>query len=165
MAFMGSAVTSGRGRGVVVGTAGDTELGQIAESIKAEEQPPTPLQLRMNRFANLIGVVVLGATVVAFLLGVSLGEDVNEMFLTAVALAVAVIPEGLPVAFTVAMALGVHRMAQRNAIIRSLPAVETLGSTNTIGSDKTGTLTQNRMTVLRAWTNDGFFASPAAGTT
>jgi potassium/sodium efflux P-type ATPase len=163
MAFMGSAVTSGRGRGIVVGTAGETELGRIAESIKAEEQPPTPLQLRMNRFANLIGVVVLGATVVAFLLGVSLGEDVNEMFLTAVALAVAVIPEGLPVAFTVAMALGVHRMAQRNAIIRSLPAVETLGSTNTIGSDKTGTLTQNRMTVLRAWTNDGFFAVTSDG--
>jgi potassium/sodium efflux P-type ATPase len=163
MAFMGSAVTSGRGRGVVVGTAGETELGQIAESIKAEEQPPTPLQLRMNRFANLIGVVVLGATVVAFVLGVSLGEDVNEMFLTAVALAVAVIPEGLPVAFTVAMALGVHRMAQRNAIIRSLPAVETLGSTNTIGSDKTGTLTQNRMTVLRAWTVDGYFAVTSGG--
>ena len=163
MAFMGSAVTSGRGRGVVVGTAGETELGQIAESIKAEEQPPTPLQLRMNRFANLIGVVVLGATVVAFVLGVSLGEDVNEMFLTAVARAVAVIPEGLPVAFTVAMALGVHRMAQRNAIIRSLPAVETLGSTNTIGSDKTGTLTQNRMTVLRAWTNDGYFAVTSGG--
>jgi magnesium-transporting ATPase (P-type) len=163
MAFMGSAVTSGRGRGVVVATASDTQLGQIAESIKAEEQPPTPLQLRMNRFANLIGVVVLGATVVAFLLGVSLGEDVNEMFLTAVALAVAVIPEGLPVAFTVAMALGVHRMAQRNAIIRSLPAVETLGSTDTIGSDKTGTLTQNRMTVLRAWTHAGFYAVESEG--
>ncbi len=156
MAFMGSAVTSGRGRGVVVATGAQTELGAIAESIRTEEQPQTPLQQRMHRFANIIAVAVLGSTVVAFVLGVALGEPLQEMFLTAVALAVAVIPEGLPVAFTVAMALGVHRMAQRNAIIRSLPAVETLGSTDVIGSDKTGTLTANRMTVRRAWTTDGW---------
>ena len=158
MAFMGSSVTSGRGRGVVAATATDTQLGAIAESIREEEQPPTPLQQRMHRFANLIAVVILATTVLAFVLGVALGEPVDEMFLTAVALAVAVIPEGLPVAFTVAMALGVRRMAQRNALIRSLPAVETLGSTDTIGSDKTGTLTTNRMTALRAWTADGTYA-------
>jgi magnesium-transporting ATPase (P-type) len=158
MAHMGSSVTTGRGRAVVVATGAGTELGAIAESIRAEEEPDTPLQQRMNRFANLIAVVVLASTVAAFLLGVAMGGAVDEMFLTAVALAVAVVPEGLPVAFTVAMALGVHRMAQRNALIRRLPAVETLGSTNTIGSDKTGTLTENRMTVLRIWTGAGWAA-------
>jgi magnesium-transporting ATPase (P-type) len=157
MAHMGSSVVSGRGRAVVVATAVDTQLGAIAESIRTEEDPESPLQQRMNRFANIIAVAVLASTVAAFALGVALGGAVEEMFLTAVALAVAVVPEGLPVAFTVAMALGVRRMATRNAIVRSLPAVETLGSTNTIGSDKTGTLTENRMTVLRAWTADGWF--------
>jgi magnesium-transporting ATPase (P-type) len=165
IAHMGSAVSSGRGRGLVVATAGETELGRIAEQIRQEVKPDTPLQRRMHRFANIIAVAVLGSTLVAFFLGLALGEAVDEMFLTAVALAVAVVPEGLPVAFTVAMALGVHRMAQRNAIIRSLPAVETLGSTNTIGSDKTGTLTQNRMTVLRAWTASGYFAVGEQGRT
>ena len=156
MAYMGSAVTSGRGRGIVTATGTRTQLGEIAESIRTEEKPETPLQQRMDRFANIIAVAVLSSTVLAFLLGLALGGEAQEMFLTAVALAVAVVPEGLPVAFTVAMALGVRRMAQRNAIIRSLPAVETLGSTNTIGSDKTGTLTANRMTLVRGWTPDGW---------
>jgi magnesium-transporting ATPase (P-type) len=163
MAHMGSSVTSGRGRGIVVETAAATQLGRIAESIRQEEQPETPLQRRMRRFANIVAVVVLVSTAVAFVLGLALGGELQEMFLTAVALAVAVVPEGLPVAFTVAMALGVRRMAQRNAIIRSLPAVETLGSTNTIGSDKTGTLTQNRMTALRVWTADGWYAITTDG--
>jgi magnesium-transporting ATPase (P-type) len=166
MAHMGSAVASGRGRGIVVATADATQLGRIAESIRQEEHPETPLQRRMHRFANIIAVAVLASTLVAFVLGIALGGAVDEMFLTAVALAVAVVPEGLPVAFTVAMALGVRRMAQRNAIIRSLPAVETLGSTVTIGSDKTGTLTQNRMTAVRAWTPNGWFTlagDPDAG--
>jgi magnesium-transporting ATPase (P-type) len=156
MAFMGSAVASGRGRGVVVATGSQTVLGGIAESIREEKQPETPLQQRMRRFANIIAVAVLASTVVAFLLGVALGEAPSEMFLTAVALAVAVVPEGLPVAFTVAMALGVRRMAHRNSLIRSLPAVETLGSTDVIGSDKTGTLTANQMTVLRGWSSAGW---------
>jgi magnesium-transporting ATPase (P-type) len=156
IAHMGSSVATGRGRAVVVETGIATELGAIAESIRAEEQPETPLQQRMDRFANVIAVAVLGSTLVAFGLGVALGGAVDEMFLTAVALAVAVVPEGLPVAFTVAMALGVRRMAARNALIRRLPAVETLGSTDTIGSDKTGTLTENRMTVLRLWTPAGW---------
>jgi len=166
MAFMGSAVTSGRARGVVVATALDTQLGAIAESIRAEEKPETPLQQRMDRFANIIAVAVLASTMLAFGMGYLLTDQaLDELFLTAVALAVAVVPEGLPVAFTVAMALGVRRMAQRNAIIRSLPAVETLGSTNTIGSDKTGTLTANRMTLVRGWTPDGWvrFLEPADG--
>ena len=151
VAFMGTVVTSGRGRGLVVGTAARSELGRIATSIRAEERPRTPLQRRMAAFANLIGLLVLAATVVTFVLGLVVGEPPSMMFRTAVALAVAVVPEGLPVAFTVALALGVHRMARRHAVVRSLPAVETLGSTDVIGSDKTGTLTANRMTVQTVW--------------
>jgi magnesium-transporting ATPase (P-type) len=152
MAYMGSIVASGRGRGLVVATAAGTELGKIAERIRTAEHPESPLTRRMHRFANIVAVAVAASAAVTFALGVAMGEPVGEVFLTAVALAVAIVPEGLPVALTVAMALGVHRMAQRNALIRTLPAVETLGSTNTIGSDKTGTLTQNRMTVQRLWT-------------
>ncbi len=154
---MGTAVAAGRGTGVVVATGAATVLGGIAAQMSVQERPPTPLQQRMHRFANLIAVAVLISTAVAFGLGVALGESASTMFLTAVALAVAVVPEGLPVAFTIAMALGVRRMARRNVIVRTLPAVETLGSTTVIGSDKTGTLTQNRMTVVAAWTADGWF--------
>jgi calcium-translocating P-type ATPase len=157
MAHMGSVVASGRGRGVVVATALATELGQISERIRSEEQPESPLTRRMHRFANIIALAVGGSAALTFLLGLALGEPAGEMFMTAVALAVAIVPEGLPVALTVAMALGVRRMAQRNAIIRSLPAVETLGSTNTIGSDKTGTLTENRMTVQRLWAGGRYY--------
>jgi magnesium-transporting ATPase (P-type) len=151
MAHMGSVVASGRGRGVVTATGLGTELGQISEQLRAEETPETPLTARMHRFANVIAAAVAVSASATFLLGWVLGEPAGQMFMTAVALAVAVVPEGLPVALTVAMALGVRRMAHRNAIVRSLPAVETLGSTNTIGSDKTGTLTENRMTVQRVW--------------
>ncbi|WP_165492244.1 cation-translocating P-type ATPase [Egibacter rhizosphaerae] len=158
MAHMGSAVARGRGEGIVVTTGAQTELGQIAESIRAEEQPESPLTRRMHRFANIIALAVGGSALAALLLGLIVGEPIGEMFLTAVALAVAIVPEGLPIALTVAMALGVRRMARRRAIVRNLPAVETLGSTQVIGSDKTGTLTENRMTVTRLWTPDGSFA-------
>jgi magnesium-transporting ATPase (P-type) len=151
MAFTGAVVTSGRGRGVAVATGTATELGAIAGLIRSEVSMDTPLQQRMARFASVIGVVVGVASVLVFASGVALGGGVSEMFLTAVALAVAAIPEGLPVVFTITLALGVRRMAQRNAIIRRLPAVETLGSTTVIGSDKTGTLTENRMTVRTIW--------------
>lgn len=166
MAHMGSIVVRGRGTGVVVATAGATQLGSIAESIRTQRRPQTPLQERMDRFARIVAVAVLASTVVAFGLGIALGGAVDEMFLTAVALAVAVVPEGLPVALTVALALGVRRMAQRRAIVRSLPAVETLGSTDVIGSDKTGTLTANRMTVVSVWTpgdRSGLGHDPRAG--
>ncbi|MGY6499783.1 MAG: cation-translocating P-type ATPase [Acidimicrobiales bacterium] len=151
MAFSGSIVASGRGRGLVVGTAIDTELGRIAEEIRQTELVESPLQERMRRFAHIIGVVIGVSTVLTFALGLWLGEEVGEMLLVSAALAVAAIPEGLPVVLTVALALGVRRMARRNAIIRRLAAVETLGSTTLIGSDKTGTLTQNRMTVNELW--------------
>ena len=147
MAYTGATVTAGRGSGVVVATAEDTELGAIAGLMREETASSTPLQLRMDRFARVIGVAVGGAALVAFLSGVALGESVEEMFLVSVALAVSAVPEGLPVAVTITLAVGVRRMAQRHAIVRRLPAVETLGSTTVISSDKTGTLTENRMTV------------------
>ena len=155
MCHMGATVQRGRARGLVVETGATTQLGLIAEQVREAEEPPTPLQQRMGRFANIIAAVVVGAAVVLFGLGLAVGEPMDEVFLLAVAMAVAVVPEGLPVVFTIALALGVRRMAQRRALIRRLPAVETLGSTTVIGSDKTGTLTENRMTVLELWTPVG----------
>jgi len=157
MVHMGTSITAGRATGVVVATGPETLLGGIAERMNEQQRPPTPLQRRMARFANIVAVAVLGSTAIAFALGVALGGGIAEMFLVAVALAVAVVPEGLPVAFTIAMALGVRRMARRRVIVRTLPAVETLGSTTVIGSDKTGTLTENRMTVVAGWTPGGWF--------
>ncbi|HLU32876.1 MAG TPA: HAD-IC family P-type ATPase [Natronosporangium sp.] len=161
MAYTGSVITSGRGRGIVVATGEDTELGAIADLIRGTPDVTTPMQQRMARFGRLIGIVVGVSALVAFVSGLAIGGSVRDMFLVAVALSVAAIPEGLPVAVTVALALGVHRMARRNAIIRRLPAVETLGSTTVIGSDKTGTLTENRMTVQEIWAA-GEFHRPGA---
>jgi magnesium-transporting ATPase (P-type) len=155
MAFMGAVVSSGRARGHVVATGAETQLGRIAERIKGEERLELPLQRRMTRFAHLVAVFVGVSVVAAFVIGVLLGEPPGEMFMVAVALAVAAVPEGLPVVFTITLALGVRRMAKRHAIVRRLPAVETLGSTTVIGSDKTGTLTENRMTVRDIWTAAG----------
>lgn len=154
MAYTGATVTAGRGRGVVVATGANTELGAIAGLMRSESVAATPLQRRMDYFAKVIGVAVGVAALVAFASGVALGEPVEDMFLVAVALAVSAVPEGLPVAVTITLAVGVRRMARRNAIVRRLPAVETLGSTTVIGSDKTGTLTENRMTVNEVWTPD-----------
>ena len=165
MSFTGSIVTSGRGRGVVVATGTNTELGAIAGLIRAEGLTETPLQQRMASFATVIGLAVGAASLVAFVSGIALGGSTSEMFLTAVALAVAAIPEGLPVVFTITLALGVRRMARRNAIIRRLPAVETLGSATVIGSDKTGTLTENRMTVQRVWAGGRHFRIDSRGPT
>ncbi|MBI4499181.1 MAG: HAD-IC family P-type ATPase [Chloroflexi bacterium] len=151
MAYAGSIVASGRGRGYVVATGADTELGVIAARVRGEERAETPLQHRMTQFARVIGLVVGIAAALAFSIGIVLGQSPTHMFMVAVALAVAAVPEGLPVVFTITLALGVRRMARRNAIVRRLPAVETLGSTTTIGSDKTGTLTENRMTVQEIW--------------
>jgi len=166
MVYSGSVVVRGRGRGYVVATGMQTELGAIAGSIRAQDLPRTPLQERMDRFARAVGVFVAIGAALSFVLGVIVGESPSQMFTVAVALSVAVVPEGLPVAFTVALALGVRRMARRNAIIRKLPAVETLGSTTIIGSDKTGTLTENRMTVREIWTAAGTrtLPTPAPGT-
>jgi magnesium-transporting ATPase (P-type) len=151
MVYMGATVSGGGAKGYVVATGMGTELGQIAESVQSEEQPDTPLQQRMERFARLVAVAVAVASGIIVVWGLLRGMELTEVFLLAVALAVSAVPEGLPVAFTVALALGVQRMADRQAIVRRLPAVETLGSTTTIGSDKTGTLTRNEMTVEAVW--------------
>jgi magnesium-transporting ATPase (P-type) len=145
--FMGSTITRGRARAVVVGTGARTVLGGIADSVRQIGEVQTPLQRRMGRFARVIGAVIGVACVIGFGFGMAAGEDLGELVLSLVALAVAAIPEGLPIVLTVALAISVRRMAQRHVIIRRLPAVETLGSCSAIGSDKTGTLTQNRMTV------------------
>jgi calcium-translocating P-type ATPase len=163
MAFAGTAVARGRGRGYVVTTGSRTVLGRIAERVRGEERAQTPLQQRMTRFAHFIGVAVGLASVVAFAMGVILGASPADMFRVAVAMAVAAVPEGLPVVFTIALAVGVRRMAARQAIIRRLPAVETLGSTTVIGSDKTGTLTENRMTVQELWVAGRTFQLPSGG--
>jgi len=155
MAFMGTNVVSGRGVGVVVTTGHQTEMGIIAEDIIGTRRVETPLQTRMKRLGRWITVVVVIATMAVFGIGISIGVPVGDMFITAVSLAVSAIPEGLPVVMSVALAVGVQRMAKRNVILRRLPAAESLGSCTIILSDKTGTLTQNKMTVQTIWTADG----------
>jgi len=147
MAFLGTVVVYGRGRGVVVTTGSETVLGGIATEVKEAEGIHAPLQEKFHRFSKRIGLIVLAASTLLFLLGLLIGESLKEMFMTSVAAAVATVPEGLPVVLTIALAVGVRRMAKRNAIIRKLAAVETLGSTTVICTDKTGTLTKNEMTV------------------
>jgi len=150
-AYAGTLVTAGTAEGVVWATGDRTETGRIATLIAEAVELSTPLTRKIAQFSRLLLWVILGLAAVTFFIGVSRGEDRVEMFMAAVALAVGAIPEGLPAAVTITLALGVARMARRRAIIRKLPAVETLGSTTVICSDKTGTLTENQMTVQRVW--------------
>lgn len=154
IAFTGTLVTSGRGRGVVVATGTETELGMINDLVQGPVGK-TPLQVLAHSLERRIGIVVAGSAVALFVAGLAVGHSASDMFRTAVALAVASVPESLPIVLTVAMSLGVARMARHHAIVRKLAAVETLGSTTVIGSDKTGTLTRNQLTVQRVWTADG----------
>jgi P-type Ca2+ transporter type 2C len=146
MAYMGTVITYGRGLAVVTATGNDTELGQIATAIQTVKPKPTPLQQRLDQLGGRLAIITLVLVVVIFGLGLGRGEDLSLMFLTAVSLAVAAVPEGLPAVVTITLALGATRMLKQQALIRKLPAVETLGSVTVICSDKTGTLTENRMT-------------------
>jgi len=154
MAYLGSSVAYGRGTGVVTATGMQTEVGKIAGYLTQEETNETPLQKKLEEMSKFLTLGILVISAIIFAAGILQGNEIFEMFLTAVSLAVAAIPEGLPAVVTIVLALGVQRMAKRNAIIRRLPAVETLGSTQIICSDKTGTLTQNKMTVKQIYLNE-----------
>ena len=151
MLFSSSLITYGRGKAVVVETGMNTEVGKIADIINTAEEQGTPLQQKLNKLGKTLGIVALAICAVIFVVGLLYGKEPIHMFMTAVSLAVAAIPEGLPAVFTIVLAIGVQRMVKRNAIVKKLPAVETLGSASVICSDKTGTLTQNKMTVEKVF--------------
>ncbi|MFH0842821.1 MAG: calcium-translocating P-type ATPase, PMCA-type [Bacteroidota bacterium] len=153
MAFSTGMVTYGRGRGVVVATGMSTEVGKIADLLQHTVETETPMSRRLEQLGKVLGIAALIICGVIFLVGILYGNSILDMFMTAVSLAVAAIPEGLPAVSTVVLAIGVQRLVKKNAIIRTLPSVETLGSATVICSDKTGTLTQNRMTVVEAYVN------------
>ncbi|WP_340682581.1 cation-transporting P-type ATPase [Amycolatopsis coloradensis] len=163
MAYSGTLVTTGSGAGVVVATGAETELGEIHRLVGAAETLATPLTRKLAGFSKILTVGILALAAVTFGVGLLRGQDAVETFTAAIALAVGAIPEGLPAAVTITLAIGVARMARRRAVIRRLPAVETLGSTTVICSDKTGTLTENQMTVRTVWTPDGRFEVTGAG--
>ncbi len=148
MAYMGTMVTYGRGKGIIVETGMRTELGKIASMLQSVSQEITPLQRRLDQLGKLLAVVGVSIAAIVFVGGLLIGEPLRAMLLTSVSIAVAIIPEGLPAVVTITLALGAQRMLKRQALIRKLPAVETLGSVTVICSDKTGTLTENRMTVV-----------------
>ncbi len=153
MVFSGCSVTYGTATAVVTGTGMDTEMGKIANLLDGEEDGQTPLQHKLAQLGKYLGIVALGACAIIFAVGLINNLDPLHMFMTAVSLAVSAIPEGLPAIVTIVLSIGVQRMVKKNALIRRLPAVETLGGASVICSDKTGTLTQNRMTLTKAYVN------------
>lgn len=154
MIFTGCSVSYGRGKAVVTDTGMNTQMGKIAKLLDSSSDTQTPLQLKLARLGKYLGIFAIGICLVIFVIGWLSGMKALEIFMIAVSLAVSAIPEGLPAIVTIVLALGVQRMVKKNAIIRRLPAVETLGSASVICSDKTGTLTQNKMTVVNGWTED-----------
>jgi len=164
MVYSGSNVSYGRGAGVVVATGMNTEVGKIAGHLAASESKETPLQRKLAQMSKILSIGVVLISIIILIVGLLQQRDPLEMFLTAVSLAVAAIPEGLPAVVTIVLAIGVQRMARNNAIIRKLSAVETLGSTQIICSDKTGTLTQNRMTVKEVFLNNSIQSAETINT-
>lgn len=153
MAFMSTAVTYGRAKGIVVGTGHDTEIGKIATMIQSFEDETTPLQKQLNNLGKVLGLATIFICIAVFVIGLLQGREALEMLMVSISLAVAAIPEGLPAIVTIVLAIGMNKMVKRHAIVKKLLAVETLGSTTVICSDKTGTLTQNEMTVVKVFTD------------
>ncbi len=153
MVYAGCSITYGTATAVVTATAMDTEMGKIANLLEGEEEGQTPLQAKLAQLGKYLGIVALAACAIIFIAGLANGIPLLEIFMTAVSLAVSAIPEGLPAIVTVVLSIGVQRMVKKNALIRKLPAVETLGGASVICSDKTGTLTQNRMILTKAYTD------------
>ena len=151
MVFSGCSITYGTATAVVTATGMDTQMGKIANLLDNEEEGQTPLQEKLAQLGKYLGILAIGACAVVFVVGLMNGIPALEIFMTAVSLAVSAIPEGLPAIVTIVLSIGVQRMVKKNAIIRRLPAVETLGSASVICSDKTGTLTQNGMTLVKAY--------------
>ncbi len=164
MAFLSTLATYGRGEGVVVGTAMETEMGKIAKILDEDNDEMTPLQKRLDELGRVLGFLAIGICVLIFIIALFQRRDLFEMFLTAISLAVAAIPEGLAAIVAIVLALGVTRMSKINAIVKKLPAVETLGCVNVICSDKTGTLTQNKMTVVKHYTLNNLKDLPTSET-
>ena len=154
MVFSSSLITYGRGKGIVIATGMNTEVGKIAGILSETVETETPLQVKLNKLGKTLGIVALVICAFIFVIGLLYGKNPIDMFMTAVSLAVAAIPEGLAAVSTIVLAIGVQKMASKNAIIKKLPAVETLGSSTVICSDKTGTLTQNKMTVQKIFTDN-----------
>ena len=154
MMYMGSTVVYGRGKAVITGTGMNTEMGKIADALANAQEEETPLQIKLNQLSKFLTVLVVGICIVIFAVGLFRAQPILESFMVAVSLAVAAIPEGLAAVVTIVLSIGVTNMSKRNAIIRKLTAVETLGCTQIICSDKTGTLTQNKMTVVDHATDD-----------
>ncbi len=163
MAYSGTLVTAGTGAGIVVATGAETEVGEIHRLVGTAETLATPLTQKLARFSKLLSVGILILAAVTFAVGLLRGHQAVETFVAAVALAVAAVPEGIPAAVTITLAIGVARMARRRAVVRRLPAVETLGSTTVICTDKTGTLTTNQMTVRAVWTPAGRYTVTGSG--
>ena len=158
MAFMSTLATYGRGVGVAVATGMNTEIGKIATMLNEDEGELTPLQKKLEQLGKILGIGAIVICVIMFIVGLLQGRGVSDMFMISISLAVAAIPEGLAAIVTIVLAMGVQRMIKKNAIIRKLPSVETLGSVNIICSDKTGTLTQNKMTVMKYYVNDNLYS-------
>lgn len=163
LGFMGTMVTQGTAKAVVVRTGMGTEMGKIADLIQGTEEMETPLQHRLEQLGKILIAVAIGLTIMVVIAGILHGQPAYAMFLAGVSLAVAAIPEGLPAIVTIALALGVQRMIKRRAIVRKLPSVETLGCASVICSDKTGTLTQNKMTVTHLWIGGNVFEVTGEG--